>query len=264
MEGQGKWRKGFVETANTYEGAFKNDMKNGYGTFIWGKSGNKYEGDFQDDKRHGYGIYTWQDGVKYEGFWEKNEMHGNGKMIYREGEKQVGLYLYGEFQGKKYRPINKRRQTLNLLRNNKDVNMNIIRKKAILAVGGDHLLIKSNPYTKIIIKRRSKRKNCRSKMINSVNYRRSYNPDSPEIFNTRHQFKDKKKMLNQRLKSASILHFKKRKKNSQRENTTWILEQSISNLRPKSRDITNLRNKINLNNLRSNNSTNSRFRNDSL
>ena len=40
MSGSGKWRKGAHETANSYEGEFKNDMKHGKGTFKWGKSGN--------------------------------------------------------------------------------------------------------------------------------------------------------------------------------------------------------------------------------
>jgi len=149
MHGEGKWRKGMVESANTYEGQFENNMKHGKGIFTWGNSGNKYEGDFKFDYRNGFGIYTWLDGNKYEGYWEKDKMHGQGKMIHPEGEKQIGYYDKGKYKGKTYNPIQRKRQVLKLYKDIKKYKQN----KSILAVGGDDLLFNS----KFKIKKASKR-----------------------------------------------------------------------------------------------------------
>lgn len=86
--GQGKWikkqhrideytRKSYVLTI-TYEGEFKEDLKNGKGICEW-SSGSKYEGDFVNDERHGKGKMTWRDGTVYEGQWAKGQQNGKGK-----------------------------------------------------------------------------------------------------------------------------------------------------------------------------------------
>jgi hypothetical protein len=69
--GKGKWRK--RENAvkcNMYEGEYKDDKKNGTGTFVW-ESGNMYRGCYKDDERHGYGEMFWTDGSSYKGEWLK-------------------------------------------------------------------------------------------------------------------------------------------------------------------------------------------------
>lgn len=50
-EGKGKWKKKVDEGQkfnNTFEGEYSNDMKNGYGEFVW-ISGNRYKGNYIDD-----------------------------------------------------------------------------------------------------------------------------------------------------------------------------------------------------------------------
>ena len=53
----------------TYEGEYKNDLKNGKGIFTW-SSGSKYIGEFKDDERDGEGKMVWSDGTMYEGEWK--------------------------------------------------------------------------------------------------------------------------------------------------------------------------------------------------
>ena len=146
-------------------------MKHGSGIYIWGKSGNKYEGDFKYDKRHGYGTYTWLDGTKYEGYWEKDQMHGKGKMIYPEGEKQVGQYVHGKFTGQKYKPVDKRKQILKILKRISSSETQTRSKRKVLAVGGDHLMFNSKSKGF-----KSKKKGSKHRLTASIDY--SQNEDS--------------------------------------------------------------------------------------
>lgn len=120
-------------------------MKHGKGTFTWGTSGNKYTGYFLNDKRQGYGVYTWLDGNRYEGEWLNDKQHGKGKMVFPEGIKQEGTYEFGKFQGKEYISIDRKKQLFETLKNNSST----FSKKTILAVGGDHLLIKYKPQLRL-------------------------------------------------------------------------------------------------------------------
>jgi hypothetical protein len=54
--GKGTWRKGMADSANEYEGEFKNGAKHGFGVFKMGKTGDVYEGQFfLRISRHGHG-----------------------------------------------------------------------------------------------------------------------------------------------------------------------------------------------------------------
>ena len=61
--GQGKWRssKSQIQNCNSYEGAYSDDKKNGYGVYKWA-SGNVYHGNYVDDERSGEGTMVWTDG----------------------------------------------------------------------------------------------------------------------------------------------------------------------------------------------------------
>ena len=67
--GQKEWPNG-----DRYDGEFVNDLKHGYGIYVWGKSsawaGQRYAGDFVKDRRHGAGIYEWPDGRQLTGPWQ--------------------------------------------------------------------------------------------------------------------------------------------------------------------------------------------------
>eukprot|EP00986_Skeletonema_menzelii_P012298 scaffold6723_cov73-Skeletonema_menzelii.AAC.1 len=71
--GRGKW----MCSNGTYEGEWKNGLRNGVGTFKW-TSGSSYEGEWKDNKKHGRGTYKWSDGRSYEGEWKDNNFHGKG------------------------------------------------------------------------------------------------------------------------------------------------------------------------------------------
>ena len=48
-----------------YNGEFEDDMRHGYGVYVWPEKG-KYEGHFEHDKKHGYGIFTMNNGDRFE------------------------------------------------------------------------------------------------------------------------------------------------------------------------------------------------------
>ena len=68
MHGKGKIK--FLRDGIEYEGSFKNNSIEGYGTFKW-KNGDIYEGQVKGGKMHGYGIYKYSNGKEYKGFFNK-------------------------------------------------------------------------------------------------------------------------------------------------------------------------------------------------
>ena len=59
---------------DVYEGTFKNDMRNGQGTYTFA-NGERYVGSFRDNQLSGEGTYTWPSGKTYTGRFE------NGKIV---------------------------------------------------------------------------------------------------------------------------------------------------------------------------------------
>ena len=49
-----------------YIGAFRNNLKDGAGTFTFA-DGSSYTGEWKDDLKHGRGTFTWADGMKFQG-----------------------------------------------------------------------------------------------------------------------------------------------------------------------------------------------------
>ena len=54
------------ENGTSYEGGFKNNLKDGIGLFKF-EDGSQYYGEWKDDHKSGRGTYTWTDGMKFEG-----------------------------------------------------------------------------------------------------------------------------------------------------------------------------------------------------
>ena len=81
---------------NKYVGEFKDDKRNGQGTFTW-PNGDKYVGEWKDDKRTGQGTYTWPNGDKYVGGFKDGKKHGQGTLTRANGNTYVG-----EFKDDKY------------------------------------------------------------------------------------------------------------------------------------------------------------------
>ena len=94
--GKGKWE------GEKYEGEFKDGYRHGQGTYTW-SDGDKYVGEFKDDKPNGKGTYTWSDGRKYEGEFEDGIKHGQGTWTSIKGYKYVGEWRENKsWNGKEY------------------------------------------------------------------------------------------------------------------------------------------------------------------
>lgn len=62
------------ERTASYEGEFKDNKINGYGTMIFWNASSKYQGNFKDNKMDGDGIMIYANGHTYKGEWKNNEM----------------------------------------------------------------------------------------------------------------------------------------------------------------------------------------------
>lgn len=85
-----------------YRGAWRNNNKNGLGSFFSNKS--KYEGGWKTDRRHGYGIFSRkrEDGsydLWYEGSWKNGKPHGIGARYFTDGSIYQGGFINGRRQG---------------------------------------------------------------------------------------------------------------------------------------------------------------------
>jgi hypothetical protein len=94
-DGKGKftWKSGA-----TYDGEWKDDLRNGFGTFANSNSKDWiYEGFFVDDLYEGKGIYKWPDGRVYEGLWKKGKQDGQGILFSADGAQIYdGLWAAGK------------------------------------------------------------------------------------------------------------------------------------------------------------------------
>jgi MORN repeat len=77
-------------TGDSYNGEWRANMKEGYGTKTW-VSGNKYEGEWCADMRHGKGtLWVAEDGClrkRYAGDWFSDKRQGVGVYFYQDGER---------------------------------------------------------------------------------------------------------------------------------------------------------------------------------
>lgn len=65
------------------------------GIFTW-SDGRTYQGAYFDDKKEGFGIFTWPDGRRYEGFWLNGKQHGEGTYYTSKGEAKRGEWKEGK------------------------------------------------------------------------------------------------------------------------------------------------------------------------
>ena len=70
----------------TYEGFWKNDLKNGFGAEYWNNGKKQYEGQFVNGEKSGKGISYYYTGKKqYTGEWLQNKRNGGGCLYYSNG-----------------------------------------------------------------------------------------------------------------------------------------------------------------------------------
>ena len=82
-----------------YTGDFKNDTRNGKGTFIYASgSKGKYIGEWSNGKRNGHGTFIWaKDGNIYVGRWKDDARNGKGKTTFTDGTIYEGFFRGSKF-----------------------------------------------------------------------------------------------------------------------------------------------------------------------
>ena len=82
-----------------YDGNWKDDKKNGYGSLIFSDE-TKYEGNFKNDQFYGDGNIKWKNGCLYEGGFLNNSFNGNGFLKGDNGHTYKGCFKNGKYHGK--------------------------------------------------------------------------------------------------------------------------------------------------------------------
>ena len=94
----------FWTNANTYAGEWRDNKKDGRGTFTCKDKKLKYEGDFVQGQREGHGV-LWKDEGKgrlrrvYEGDWTQDKRDGAGTMYYQNGDVYTGGFAMNKKDG---------------------------------------------------------------------------------------------------------------------------------------------------------------------
>ena len=81
-----------------YSGQFKDNKKDGQGTFIY-PLGGKYVGEWKENEKSGQGTYTSSSGAKYVGEFKDDSYNGQGSYIYANGATYVGQFKEDERSG---------------------------------------------------------------------------------------------------------------------------------------------------------------------
>ncbi|XP_060115660.1 MORN repeat-containing protein 1 [Heteronotia binoei] len=83
-----------------YRGEMKEQLRHGYGRYIYPNSFFEYEGEWKEGKKHGHGKLLFKDGSYYEGEFVDGEIVGNGFRYWAHtGNTYSGQFLYGELHG---------------------------------------------------------------------------------------------------------------------------------------------------------------------
>jgi hypothetical protein len=95
-EGKGKIK--YFISNEEYEGEFKADKINGFGSYIFANK-NTYCGTFVNGKMHGKGTFKWTDGSEYTGEYINNIKEGKGKFKWKNGRVFEGPFKNGKQHG---------------------------------------------------------------------------------------------------------------------------------------------------------------------
>ncbi len=68
------------------DGSLYEGVRGGPGRVIH-KNGDMYEGEWKNNKADGYGTFTTTDGQKYTGDWVGDRKHGKGKEVWPDGDR---------------------------------------------------------------------------------------------------------------------------------------------------------------------------------
>ncbi|XP_043918935.1 MORN repeat-containing protein 1 [Protopterus annectens] len=86
--------------SNFYIGEVKQQLRDGFGLYVYPNSYFRYEGDWKKGKKHGHGKLLMKDGSYYEGEFSNGEIEGNGFRYWAaSGNTYSGQFSCGEQHG---------------------------------------------------------------------------------------------------------------------------------------------------------------------
>lgn len=97
FHGKGKYE--FKKNDAIYIGQFRNNLRDGEGTYIWSNT-SFYDGEWSKNQREGLGIMKYADGGKYIGRWKNNRRDGQGTMYYANEDRYEGEWKFGQPNGR--------------------------------------------------------------------------------------------------------------------------------------------------------------------
>ncbi|GCB66197.1 hypothetical protein scyTo_0013550 [Scyliorhinus torazame] len=83
-----------------YVGGVKQQLRDGFGLYVYPNSFFQYEGEWAKGKKHGIGKFLMKDGSYYEGEFLNGEIEGNGVRYWAaSGNEYCGQFSQGEIHG---------------------------------------------------------------------------------------------------------------------------------------------------------------------
>lgn len=79
------------ENGDKYNGTLIDNMKSGYGRYVW-KNGDIYIGEWLSDYKSGKGMYRFSSGDIYVGDFKNNKFEGFGTIIFKNGDAKTGTW----------------------------------------------------------------------------------------------------------------------------------------------------------------------------
>jgi len=136
-----------------YVGEWKDNKRNGQGTFTWGAkskwAGDKYVGEHKNGLPNGQGTFTWANGDKYVGEFKDNKRTGEGILFFANGDVEEGIFKNNKFMyAQKIKKTEKKQEIEKMIIITKETKDRIIRQlKSNKTVGDPRILFKGRPNT---------------------------------------------------------------------------------------------------------------------
>ncbi|XP_048417087.1 MORN repeat-containing protein 1-like isoform X1 [Stegostoma tigrinum] len=96
----GRYAMAVAPAPGRYVGDVKQQLRDGFGLYIYPNSFYQYEGEWKNGKKHGIGKFLMKDGSYYEGEFVNGEIEGNGTRYWASsGNEYCGQFSQGELHG---------------------------------------------------------------------------------------------------------------------------------------------------------------------
>ena len=90
----------YYKNGDKYEGNWKDNKKDGKGSFYYNEKEEVYKGNFINDYPNGNGIYYFKNGDRYEGLFKDGKKHGEGTIFFANGGRFQGFFKNNLKHGK--------------------------------------------------------------------------------------------------------------------------------------------------------------------